>query len=131
MTNYLEDSFNLYIVFYQGKNFKKSFAVESFVSWRFDDTLKDNLHDVNERYPLHFSPRLMLKVFTAEKGETPNFDVIKFFEKNIINEYAVSSHLYFIDEEVFKEKISSFFNTQNLQYISVWGDWEEIIKISF
>ncbi len=130
MTDYRDDSFDLYVIFYQGKYFEKSFVVESFLSWRRDDTLKSNLDEIHERYPLFVSPRLLLKIATAAENRDPSFDLIKYFEKNVINEFAVSSHLYFLDAETLKEKISSFFNKQNLTYISVWGDWEALIRVT-
>lgn len=130
MTSYLEDSFGLYVIFFQGEKYQKSFVVESFFSWRYDYTLKDKLVENEKKYVLDLTPKLLLKINIEDEGKFHYNDLIRNFETVALKDYAVSRHLYFLDQQILKEKISIFFNASKLTYISVWGEWEHIISVS-
>jgi hypothetical protein len=133
MTNYLDDSFGLYITFLQGVNKKKSFVIDTAISWRDSYQLGSQITDAEKFYHLKLKPRLLLKIYVNDSPQKVDFSLWDSFNETELNDYcvisALASDLYFIDEQKLKEKITKFFNSKNLRYISVWGDWEEIIKV--
>jgi len=133
MTNYLDDSFGLYITFLQGVNKNKSFVIDTAISWRDSYQLGNQTTDAEKFYHLKLKPRLLLKIFISDNPKKVDFSLWDSFNETELNEYcvisALASNLYFIDEQILKEKIIKFFNSKNLRYISVWGDWEELIKV--
>jgi len=128
MTTYQDDSFNLYIIFYQGEARKNTFVISSFISWRSPDTLRQDLREVRETYSLSLVPRLLLKIDTTTYSDEPNFDVWNEFKSKYLEGQCVSKNLFFLDEETIKSYIVQYFNEDH-SYISVWGDWEDLIAV--
>ena len=133
MTNYLDDSFGLYISFFQGINRKKSFVIDTAISWRESYQLGDQIRDAEKFYHLKLKPKLLLKININDSSQKLDFSLWDAFNEAELKEFCVTSgmaaDLFFIDEQKLKEKIINFFNSKNLRYISVWGDWEEIITV--
>ena len=131
MTNFKKDSFNLYIIFYQSKSNPKTFVIESFISWRWDDTLRRHLKDISDDYGINLNIKLLLKIDTTVDGKEPNFDICRDFEKNELMDFNVMREMYQIDEEILIKKIFTFFNSRQISYISIWGDWEDLFNGKF
>ena len=129
MTNYQNDSFNLYITFFQGKHKKKSFAIDTAVSWRESYSLSKILHEKEKYYHLTLNPKLLLKIdVKTTKQNSDDFSLWKEFRESELINFNVAGDLYFIDEELLQSKISNFFDSRKISYVTIWGEWEEILN---
>jgi hypothetical protein len=128
MTNYLEDSFGLYLVFFKSDENHKTFLIDTSIAWRESYSLSERIRELDRDFSLKFSPKLLLKMNVDNLPSSKQFEFSNnFFDE--IRDFRVMHNIYFIDEELLREKISSFFSKNTPNYISIWGDWEMIIKV--
>jgi hypothetical protein len=116
------------MTFFQGKTKKKSFAVDTAISWRESYSLLEQLESTEKYYHLKLTPKLLIKIdVKGNQNHSDEFSLWKEFQDSELIEFNVAGDLYFIDEDILKSKITKFFNSKKISYISIWGEWEELL----